>query len=114
YSAPYVFGKGDSIDAPTSEAIVTALILKDRLIVYFERSTWELVYTGNQVIPFDWQTINIELGAESTQSVVPFDSVILGVGDVGIHSCNGGNVARIDDKIPDEILQVNNSHSGTD
>jgi len=114
YSAPYVFGKGDSIDAPTSEAIVTALILKDRLIVYFERSTWELVYTGNQVIPFDWQSINIELGAESTQSVVPFDSVILGVGDVGIHSCNGGNVARIDDKIPDEIFQVNNSNSGAE
>lgn len=112
YSAPYVFGKGDSIDAPTSEAIVTGLILKDRLIVYFERSTWELVYTGNQVVPFVWQTINIELGAESTQSVIPFDTVILAVGDVGIHSCNGGNTARIDDKIPDQIFQVRNDNGG--
>lgn len=111
---PRKFGRGDHIDAPTAEAIVTALILKDRLIVYFERSTWELVYTGNQVLPFVWQTINIELGAESTFSVVPFDKVLLGVGDVGIHACNAANVDRIDSNIPDDVFEIQNINAGPD
>ncbi len=101
-------GKGSAIDAPTSESIVTSEFVKDRLIVYFERSTWEIVYTGNQANPFTWQRINTELGAESTFSVIPFDKVAIGVGNVGIHACNGSNVERIDDKIPDEIFDFNN------
>lgn len=99
-------GLGGYIDAPTKEAIVTAQFLRDRLIVYFESSTWELAYTGNQVLPFVWQQINTELGAESTFSQVPFDKVVLGVGNVGIHACNGSNVERIDDKIPDEVFDI--------
>ncbi len=46
---------GGFIDAATDEEIVSAEFIKDRLIVYFERSTWELAYTGNQVYPFTWQ-----------------------------------------------------------
>jgi hypothetical protein len=105
-------GKGNFEDAPTKEAIISAQILKDRLIVFFERSTWELVYTGNHVRPFQWQKINSELGVESTFSIVPFDKVTLGVGNVGIHACNGANVERIDTKIPDEVFKIHNRNDG--
>lgn len=91
-------GFGNAIDAATQEAIISAEFLKDRLIVYFERSTWELVYTGNQIYPFTWQKINTELGVESTFSVIPFDKTVLGFGNVGIHGCTGANVTRIDEK----------------
>jgi hypothetical protein len=101
-------GKGSYIDASTSEAIVTVEFVKDRLIVYFERSTWELAYTGNQVYPYSWQQINTELGVESTFSVIPFDKVAIGVGNVGIHACNGANVERIDDKIPNTVFEIHN------
>lgn len=107
-----VTGSGGYIDAPTREAIVTAQFLKDRLIVYFEDSTWELAYTGNQVLPFVWQQINTELGAESTFSQVPFDKMVLGVGNVGIHACTGNNVERIDQKIPDEVFKIHNNNQG--
>lgn len=107
-----VTGSGGYIDAPTKEAIVTAQFLKDRLIVYFENSTWELVYTGNQVLPFVWQQINTELGAESTFSQVPFDKMVLGVGNVGIHACTGNSVERIDQKIPDEVFKIHNNNQG--
>lgn len=107
-------GLGGYIDAPTKEAIITAQFLKDRLIVYFEQSTWELVYTSNQVLPFVWQQINTELGAESTFSQVPFDKVVIGVGNVGIHACNGTNVDRIDDKIPDAIFEIHNANNGVE
>lgn len=105
-------GRGGFIDAPTTEQIVTTSFLKDRLIVYFERSTWEVVYTGNEILPFRWQQIDTELGAESTFSVITFDKAILGIGDVGIHACNGANVQRIDDKIPDETFDFNNENAG--
>lgn len=105
-------GFGGAFDAPTSEAIITAQFLKDRLIVYFEASTWEIVFTGNQDNPFVWQKINTELGAESTFSQVPFDKFVLGVGNTGIHACNGSNVDRIDEKIPDEVFRIHNDNNG--
>jgi len=105
-------GGGGYIDAPTKEAIVTAQFLKDRLIVYFEQSTWELAYTGNQVLPYVWQQINTELGAESTFSQVPFDKVVLGVGNVGIMACSGSSVERIDNNIPDEVFAIHNANNG--
>lgn len=105
-------GEGSFIDAPTREAIVSASILKNRLIVFFERSTYELMYTGNQVYPFRWQQINSTLGCESTFSIVNFDKVVLGIGQTGIHACTGANVERIDSKIPDEVFEFHNNDEG--
>lgn len=105
-------GRGGFIDAPIEQAIITAQILKDRLIVYFERSTWELVYTRNKSTPFRWQEINRELGAESPFSQVLFDQGLLGVGNVGIHRCNGVNVERIDEKIPLAVFNIHNGNEG--
>lgn len=105
-------GNGGFVDASTYEQIVSAQILKDRLIVFFEASTWELVYTNNQIVPFVWQKINTELGSESTFSTIPFDKVALTVGNVGIHACNGANVERIDEKIPDEVFDIHNEQDG--
>ena len=107
-----VAGLGGYIDAPTKEQIITSEFIKDRLIVYFESSTWELVYTGNEILPFRWQQINTELGAQSTFSIVPFDKVAIGIGNVGIHACNGTNVERIDDKIPENVFEISNENNG--
>ncbi len=105
-------GNGGFLDAPTNEEIITAQFLKDRLMVYFDSSTWELVYTGNEIQPFIWQQLNTELGCESTFSQVPFDKIVLGVGNVGIHACNGSNVERIDNKIPDSVFNISNNSEG--
>lgn len=107
-------GHGNAIDAATSEAIITAEFVKDRLIVFFERSTWELVYVGNQAYPFVWQQINTELGAESTNSIIPFDKICLGIGNTGVHACNGSNVERIDDKIPNEVFAIHQNGQGVE
>jgi len=112
--APGTYGKGGWLDADTKEEIISAKILRDRLIVFFERSTWEIVYTGNNILPFRFQRINSELGVESTFSTVLFDKDILGVGNVGMHSCNGANVTRIDEKIPDEVFQIHNENNGVE
>jgi hypothetical protein len=102
------------IDATTSEAIVSAEFIKDRLIVYFQESTWEIVYTGNAILPFVWQKINTELGSEATFSTVPFDKQLLTIGNTGVHACNGANVERIDTKIPDQIFQIVDKNLGVE
>jgi hypothetical protein len=106
------YGKGGFLDAPVQEQIVSTQIFRDRMIVYFERSTWELVYTNNEIQPLRWQNINIELGSESTFSLIPFDKGIMGIGEVGVHVSNGINVSRIDDKIPDYVFAISNSNEG--
>jgi hypothetical protein len=100
------------IDATTDEEIIGAEFIKDRLIVYFENSTWELAYTGNQVQPFVWQKLNTELGAVSTFSLIPFDKMVLGIGINGVHACNGANVERIDNKIPLKIYDLRRDNEG--
>ena len=105
-------GRGGYIDAPTQEAIISAKRLRDKLIVYFERSTWELLYTGNESAPFRWQQLNDELGCESSFSIIGFDKTVLGVGNVGVHNCNGVNVNRIDEKVPNEVFKIHNDNSG--
>jgi hypothetical protein len=105
-------GNGGALDAPTEQQIITAQFIKDRLIVYFEDSTFELAYTGNQVQPFSWQKINTELGAISTYSEIPFDKVALGIDESGIHACNGSNVDRIDTKIPQYPFSFSNEQNG--
>lgn len=107
-----IVGKGGFIDAPTLEKIVSCEFLKDTLVVYFERSTWLLSYTGNENLPFIWNKVNTELGAESTFSVVPFDEVVIAVGNTGIHACDTRDVARIDNKIPNEVFNFQNQTDG--
>lgn len=107
-------GRGSAIDAPVQEELITAQFIKDRLIVYFKESTFELAYTGNQVQPFVWQKINTELGAESTFSEIPFDRNVFGIDNIGIHACNGANVERIDEVIPQLSFGFSSAENGPD
>ncbi len=100
------------VDATTDEEIISAQFIKDRLIVYFERSTWELAYTGNEILPFRWNRLNSELGSQSTFSFIGFDKELYAIGNTGVHACNGSNVVRIDDKIPDEIFEFEAKANG--
>lgn len=105
-------GKGGYIDAPTSEQIVSCGFFKDVLVVFFERSTWQLVYTGNDALPFYWQRINTEMGCESTFSTVGLDQGIFAVGDKAIVVSDAVNVERIDQKIPLEVFNLHNADDG--
>jgi len=106
------YGGAGFVDATTQEAIIGTEFIKDHLIVYFERSTWELVYTGNAADPFIFQKLNSELGTQSTFSTVVFDKVILSIGSSGVCACNGSNIDRIDDKIPNDIFDIRTANKG--
>lgn len=94
-------GQGGYIDAPTSEHIVTAAQLGDSIIVGFTNSTWVLQYAGDPSLPFIWKKINSTKAIEFPFSSISYDSYILSIGFPGIFACDGSQIQRIDDKVPD-------------
>lgn len=83
-------------DAATGQAIVGAAVVRDQLIVYFERSIWCLRYTDNALRPFVWEIVNDQYGAGSTNGVWSFDDSVLGLSQQGFVASNGADTKRID------------------
>lgn len=99
-------GRGGYIDADTSEAIVSAAIVSDTLMVFFERSTWRLRYTGNQVLPFVWERVDLQYGSEATFSTVVVENTAFAFSRFGFIAGTPNEVARIDREIPELSYQI--------
>jgi hypothetical protein len=99
-------GFGGFITAGTSEAINTVSSSEDVLIVGFTRSQAKLVYSGNDIIPFNFFLINSEYGSASVFSAINMDEGVLTSGSRGYVITNQNQCKRFDLEIPDQIFQV--------
>ena len=111
YSGSTANGAG-YIDLPIEESIVSAKIVKDRLIVFAERSTYELAYTGNAARPFFWRGLDASSGSIGRFSTVDIGDAIVTISQEGIVATNGASVDRIDVSVPDISYDFDRSVEG--
>ncbi len=107
-------GFGYYITAGVQQPIVTANPEKDVLIVGFTSKFAQFTYTGNDLLPFAFYSINAEWGAGSTFSGITMDRGALTIGNYGITFTGIDASTRVDLEIPDQIFQINNANNGAD
>lgn len=100
-------GQGGFVDAPTGEFIVSAAFLKDVLIVQFTNSWWTLRPTSDPALPFRWDKITDYRPVNAPYASISYDKSVTGIGQGGYSECNGVQVERIDERIPDFVNEVN-------
>lgn len=107
-------GFGGFVTAGIDQVISTCSANEDALIVGFTTSQTRLVYTGNDIVPFNFFIINSELGSTSTFSFINMDQGILSKGSRGYIITNQTSAQRIDLDIPDQVFETNLLSNGTE
>ena len=107
-----VQGYGGYITAGYDAPMITVAANQDVLVIGFSSRKAKLVYSGNDVVPFNFYIVNSELGDASTFSTIVLDRGIYAVGNRGITITNQVESARIDTDILDSIFQFNLQNNG--
>lgn len=102
-----VTGFGGFIQAGFDQSINTVVNNEDVLLIGFTQKQTRLIYTGDDLLPFNFFTINSELGSTSTFSAITLDRGALTVGPNGIVITSQVSAQRIDLEIPDQVFQFN-------
>jgi len=100
-----VTGFGGFIQAGYSQPIVTVSSNQDVLIMGFSNKKARFVYTGNDIVPFNFYIINSEYGSDSTFSSINMDRGMVDIGSRGFTLTSQVESQRIDLEIPDEVFK---------
>lgn len=94
--------------AYTGERFITAAMVNDEILVFFDRSVWKLRYTGDFRAPFEWVHIaggtfdraDTHGGVSRTGIVAQHDRAIV-LGPHGLTQANGVQTADAAPQVPD-------------
>lgn len=100
-------GNGGFNNVPTGDWFMTAELLRDVLILFFQRSTWLMRFTGNDADPFRFSQINSTRQTDAPYGSVVYDIHATSMGALGLIYCDGVGVDRYDIDIIDQIEQIN-------
>jgi Ubiquitin-activating enzyme E1 FCCH domain len=107
-------GFGGFISAGIDQPINMSGPNEDVLMLGFSNSQARFVYTGNDIVPFNFYITNSELGSQSTFSTVIFDKGVFTQGSRGIIMSNQTGAVRLDDPIPDQVFEINETDNGAE
>jgi len=109
------FGFGGFQSAGIDQAITTVSPNEDALIVgFFDSIQTRMIYTGNDIQPFQFFIINAELGSSSTFSAITMDEGVLSRGPRGFIITAQTSCARIDLDILDAVFDISNLNNGAE
>jgi len=109
-----ITGFGGFLTAGVEQEIVTVSTNEDVLIVGFTRMETRLVYSGNDIIPFNFFIINTEMGSGSTFSAINLDKGVMTRGSRGFIITSQTASTRFDLEIPDEVFEIRLPNNGTE
>jgi hypothetical protein len=106
-------GFGGFLSAGYARPITSVSINEDALIVGLADRQTRLLYSGNDIVPFNFYVINSELGSDSTFSTITLDRGVLSVGGRGIILTSQTASQRVDLQIPDQVFQIKLTDAGS-
>lgn len=107
-------GFGGWVSAGIQQPILTSISSEDVLLLGFTTTQIRLVYTGNDIVPFNFFTIDSELSSGSTFSAINMSRGGITRGDRGIVLTTQNESKRIDLDIPDNVFQMDLTENGAE
>lgn len=107
-----ITGFGGFISAGIDQPLITVGSNEDVLITGFSTTQAKLIFSGNDIVPFQFYLINSELGSGSTFSAINTDEGILTRGNRGYLITTQNECRRIDLVIPDIVFEIRLKDNG--
>jgi len=96
------------------QPILTVSPNQDVLMVGLATTQTKMVFTGNDVVPFNFFITNSELGSASTFSAINLDQGVMTRGNRGFVISNQVGTERFDLEIPDEVFEIKLTNNGSE
>lgn len=107
-------GFGGFITAGIDQPINSVGPNEDVLIMGFSGIQARFVYTGNDILPFNFFLVNSDLGSSSVFSSVVMDKGVFTRGARGFVISNQSGSERVDLEIPDEVFEIALNNNGAE
>lgn len=108
-------GFGGFVSSGLDEPAITVSSNEDVLMIGFDPNVQtKLIYSGNDITPFNFYLVNSEYGSSSTFSSINLDRGVITLGNRGIVISSQDQTQRIDLMIPDQIFQFNLLNNGNE
>lgn len=107
-------GFGGWISAGVDQPITTLETNEDAIIVGFSNMSTRVIYSGNDILPFNFYIINSELGSASTFSTITMDEGVITRGTKGFIITGQTSSKRFDIDILPNVFEISLSNNGNE